>query len=122
MVQTLQSARWEHCFPLLPGAFSMFASLRALLEHSLDYAGLFPPAQLPLDEAIRNYALYLQQPHAWMLGHFVCPANRHGELKPYQADVLSVRPSFSFSALGRGGSSFAEWLTGLQADLTDIAG
>ena len=36
----------------------MSPSLRALLTGIVDYAGLFPPAQLSLDEAIRNYARY----------------------------------------------------------------
>ena len=33
----------------------MHASLRALLEGVIDYAGLFPPAKLPLPEALANY-------------------------------------------------------------------
>jgi hypothetical protein len=32
----------------------MSAGLRALLTGIVDYAGLFPPAKLPLDQAIRN--------------------------------------------------------------------
>ena len=31
-------------------------SLRALLEHLVDYAGLFPPAALTMQDAVRNYA------------------------------------------------------------------
>ena len=30
-------------------------TLKALLEHVIDYAGLFPPAKLSLDESVRNY-------------------------------------------------------------------
>ena len=30
----------------------MYASVHALLNQILDYAGLFPPAKLPLDEAL----------------------------------------------------------------------
>jgi hypothetical protein len=30
-------------------------SLQAFLSHLIDYAGLFPPAALPLPEAIANY-------------------------------------------------------------------
>ena len=54
----------------------MQPSLRTLLTEIVDYAGLFPPAKLQLDEAIRNYARYLRGPEAWMLGRFVCPAAR----------------------------------------------
>lgn len=56
------------------------AGLRALLGNSLDYAGLFPPANLPLDEAVRNYAGYRVGPAAWFLSHFVCQADRLSEL------------------------------------------
>jgi len=36
-------------------------SLRALLHDIVDYAGLFPPADLPLDEAMHNYMQYRQE-------------------------------------------------------------
>ena len=35
-------------------------SLHALLENLIDYAGLYPPAGLPLAEVIRNYDRYLE--------------------------------------------------------------
>ena len=49
------------------------ASLRALLANAIDYAGLFPPANLELEPALRNYAEYVRHPDAWMLGPFILP-------------------------------------------------
>ena len=49
------------------------ASLRALLENAIDYAGLFPPANLALAPALGNYAEYVRLPDAWMLGAFILP-------------------------------------------------
>ena len=49
------------------------ASLRALLANAIDYAGLFPPANLELENALRNYAGYVRHPDAWMLGPFILP-------------------------------------------------
>lgn len=49
------------------------ASLRTLLAQSIDYAGLFPPASLALEPALRNYAEYIRAPDAWMLGAFILP-------------------------------------------------
>jgi hypothetical protein len=49
------------------------ASLRALLTHAIDYAGLFPPASLALEPALKNYAGYVRTPDAWMLGPFILP-------------------------------------------------
>ena len=52
------------------------ASLRALLAHSIDYAGMFPPCSLALDTALRNHAEYVRSPEAWMLGAFVLPTEQ----------------------------------------------
>ena len=52
------------------------ASLRALLAHSIDYAGMFPPCSLALDTALRNQAEYVRSPEAWMLGAFVLPTEQ----------------------------------------------
>jgi len=52
------------------------AALQALLEHSIDYAGMFPPCSLELDPALRNQAQYVRDPDAWMLGAFVLPVEK----------------------------------------------
>jgi hypothetical protein len=97
----------------------MLASLRALLSGIIDYAGLFPPAKLPLDQAIRNYARYRQEPESWMLGRFVCPAARLAELAPFQ-QLFQEGPPFTFSALGRGGNKIPDFGLGVLADLRAI--
>jgi len=56
------------------------ASARALLAGVVDYAGLFPPAALPMAEAVREYAAARAGADAWMLGRFVCPAARLADL------------------------------------------
>jgi hypothetical protein len=94
----------------------MSAALRALLAGCVDYAGLFPPARLPLEEAMVLYARYRQAPEAWLLGRFICPATRLAEA----GRLLPQGAAWGISALGRGGDSSATWLTGLDADLTDI--
>jgi hypothetical protein len=57
------------------------ASLRALLEGLVDYAGLFPPAALGMQQAVANYASYLAGDHHWMLGRFIVPAARLAEFR-----------------------------------------
>ena len=56
-------------------------TVRSLLENLIDYAGLFPPAELPMAEAVKNYAAYRQSKHAWMLGKFIVPAARLEEFE-----------------------------------------
>ncbi len=52
------------------------ASLRAFLSGLIDYAGLFPPAQLDMQSAVRNYAEYRAGTDRDLLGRFVVPASR----------------------------------------------
>ena len=49
------------------------------MRRLVDYAGLFPPAALPMEEAVRRYATHLASPDAWMLGRFVVPVERLSE-------------------------------------------
>jgi hypothetical protein len=99
----------------------VFASLRTLLAGIVDYAGLFPPAKLPLDQALRNYDHYRRQNEAWMLGRFVIPAARLEDLAPYHDELFTPEQPFLFTVLGRGGGSLTEFLTHLRDDLRDIA-
>ena len=54
-------------------------ALRALLSGLVDYAGLFPPAELPMRPAVENYAKYRAGSFNWALGRFVLPVSRFAE-------------------------------------------
>ncbi|OZC03256.1 hypothetical protein [Rubricoccus marinus] len=77
----------------------MLPAFRAFLTEIIDYAGLFPPAALDLDPAIRNHVRYRQSPEAWMLGRFIVPAARLSALDAY-ADLFAQAPPVGFSVLG----------------------
>src|SRR5688500_4073397 len=98
----------------------MKASLRALLTGVIDYAGIFPPAELPLDESIRNYARYRTEPEAWMLGRLICPAARLNELEAYVGELFTLASPLNVSALGRGGKTADEFLAGFERDVGPI--
>ena len=49
---------------------------RALLGGLIDDAAQFPPARLPLAEALAGYRANAAGPHAWLQGRFLCPAAR----------------------------------------------
>lgn len=78
----------------------MKESLRAFMSGIIDYAGLFPPADLSLDAAFDRYVKHRQEEDAWMLSRFIIPAGRLDELAPH-ADTFKVngKPS-DFSVLG----------------------
>ena len=67
-------------------------ALRGLLAGAVDYAGLFPPAGLPMNEAVANYAEYLAGHDAWALGRFVVPVARLGELERSAEDLAPRAP------------------------------
>jgi hypothetical protein len=52
------------------------ASLHALLAHSIDYAGMFPPCSLELEPALQNQAQYVRSTDVWMLNSFVLPVEK----------------------------------------------
>ena len=56
-----------------------------LLAHAIDYAGLFPPAGLPLAAAAANYRSYQASSEAWALGRFVIAASQLPALQPLLA-------------------------------------
>lgn len=49
------------------------SAVSSLLDSLIDYAGLFPPAQLALTAAMQEYAAYLAGPNRAALGRFVLP-------------------------------------------------
>lgn len=66
-------------------------SIRVLLDRLIDYAGLFPPAALSMQDAVRNYARYRDGAHAWALGKFVVPAARAKEVPAeFPLSVLGI--------------------------------
>ena len=56
-------------------------ALVALLHGLIDYAGLFPPAGLPMRDAVRSYHEHRNGETAWALGRFVVPAARLEEFE-----------------------------------------
>jgi hypothetical protein len=78
----------------------MEASLRAFMEGIIDYAGMFPPSKLSLDEAIRNYARYRKGDDAWMLSRFIILGTKLKQLSAYE-DLLSEGEPFDFSVIGQ---------------------
>lgn len=87
----------------------------------IDYAGLFPPADLALDPAIRNYARYRQDSDAWMLSRFIIPAGMLADLQPYKEELFSSSAPFDFSVLGKGTDTIDEFKKELENVLQTCA-
>ena len=48
---------------------------RVLLRRLIDYAGMYPPESLGLEDAVSTYLRHRRGPHEWMLGPFLCPSS-----------------------------------------------
>lgn len=68
-------------------------AIQNFVERIVDYAGLFPPAALPLSEVIENYASYSRGEYSWMLGRLILPAARLEEFSELAAGQLPTSSS-----------------------------
>ena len=64
-------------------------SIRVLLAEIIDYAGLFPPSEVSMAEAVLNFATYKNSNYNWMLGRFVVPVSRLDEFWETAHDFVS---------------------------------
>lgn len=88
------------------------------LRRLIDDAGLFPPARLPMPEAVAGHVRARRGPHAWMQGRFLCPASRLPELAATLDDDPDAVPTLGV-ILDRRASD--DWETAVTADLEAVA-
>ncbi|SRR6266404_386380 len=91
----------------------MPASLRALLERSIDYAGMFPPCSLELEPALKNQAEYVRSPDAWMLSTFVLPVAQF-ETAEKSLSQFDPKHPLRISALGPKSETAPEFIAALK--------
>lgn len=92
----------------------MKKAVRPFMTALIDYAGLFPPAGLDMVPAVQEYARWLADPVAWMLGRFIVPAGRLPELDKALA-ASGIHGTWIYSVLA--GSR-----DGVDASLDALAG
>jgi hypothetical protein len=63
---------------------------RALLARLIDHAPLFPPASLPLEEALAEDRRARESPENWMLGRLAWPASRLAELGEEERELTII--------------------------------
>ncbi len=95
-------------------------SLSVFQDHLIDYAGLFPPSNLPLDSAIQNYANYKNSEDSWMLGPFVLPVSQLKQLELHLHLFSNERP-LTLSVVGGKSSSESECNIQFQDDINQLS-
>ena len=97
----------------------MKESLRTFMHGLIDYAGLFPPANLPLNEAIEDYIKHLKGENSWMLGRFIIQVARLDDLDDFVALFDNIG-GLKLAVLGSGGISDDEYLNNIRQDIAKI--
>lgn len=98
----------------------MDSCAQSLLNGIIDYAGLFPPARLPMDDALARFLEHRSESDGWMLGRFVCPASRFAELEVLLAGLDPAESPIQLAVLGRGGATVEEFLESVTEDMAAI--
>jgi hypothetical protein len=80
-------------------------ALESLLPRLIDYAGLFPPAGLGMDTAVRNYDSYRNGQHNGLLGRFIVPAKRLAEYEDAVRNAGVDGSAWSLSVLASTGEA-----------------
>jgi len=94
----------------------------------IDYAGMFPPANLDLTSAFTNYLGYLNSDDEWMMDKFICSIKSFEEFTNHDSGVSKQLHDFkserwvSFALLLTGGKTTKEFLKSLDTDLKMIKG
>ncbi|HWA82677.1 MAG TPA: hypothetical protein VG820_04555, partial [Fimbriimonadaceae bacterium] len=89
--------------------------LRSMLEGVIDYAGLFPPARLPLREAVNEYLAIVSGSNGWLVDRFACPVGKLPDL----AIELAEHPEEPFvpvAVIGTVQPDHKHWKHGLEHD------
>jgi len=79
-------------------AVAVVSAIKNLVSGIVDYAGLFPPAKLPLHEVIDNFQQYLDGDFAWMLSRLVLPIAKAADLEANETFAVS-KHQWKISAL-----------------------
>jgi len=98
-------------------------SLRALLAHSIDYAGMFPPCSLGLEPALKNQAEYVRSQDTWMLSAFVLFTEQFDAAKQLLSQFDAQHP-LRVAALGpktARADSFLEALDDAEAAIRSLS-
>jgi hypothetical protein len=99
----------------------MHPSFKVFMSRLIDYAGLFPPAELAMAKAFQNYIKYREEPESWMLSRFICPASRLNDVHEHRELIHKIKTPLQFTVLVRSGKDKEEFLSGLNQDLNHVS-
>jgi hypothetical protein len=98
----------------------MNVALRAMLEGVIDYAGLFPPAKLPLTDAVEEYLGIIHGSDKWIVDRFACPV---GKLADLAVELIEhpEEPFVPVAVIGTTQPDHKHWKHGIEHDAAEMA-
>lgn len=97
------------------------AVARAAFAGMIDYAGLFPPAQLEMQAALAEYAAARNSSDSWMLARFIVPESRTASvILNLSNGAPSGGEGMPLSIIVDAGTDPRAWFGNVQAALTRI--
>ena len=102
----------------------MTESLRRLLQHPIDYAGLFPPTNQDMRTALADYGRVMDSRDEWIINRFLCPADRLSDcfetLGEFEDKSSGKAPWIDFGVIGTALTSGATAADSLKKDVSEI--
>ncbi|CAN5456140.1 hypothetical protein BH10BAC5_BH10BAC5_09990 [soil metagenome] len=96
-------------------------ALKSFCKGLIDYAGLFPPASLDMEDSFKNFLEYSKSDDSEMLGKFICPASRLSELTAEIEKYKYKKDSkFQIAVLGSGGKNYELFFDNFYRDIRNI--
>lgn len=92
--------------------------LAELMAGVIDYAGLFPPARLSMDDSVEHFLRYKAGPESTFVDRFVCAA---GGLPMLAENLRTGGETIRVSVVGSGGADLAEFENGLELDASAMS-
>jgi hypothetical protein len=102
-------------------------TLISFMRGIIDYAGMYPPANLNLVDAFRKYCSYLVSQDEWMVSRFVCSLNSFEEIFKKDSATLKMVEGFdfgrwiSFSILLNQEPKVKDFLVSFRKDLEKVS-
>jgi hypothetical protein len=95
-------------------------AVNAAFTALIDYAGLFPPAKLAMGPALEEYGKAHVGRFAWMLGRFIVPVSRIGELVASLREAPSASEPVRLSVIIEADPNPRTWFGGMQSSLKQL--
>lgn len=97
----------------------MYNSLIKLMSNIIDYAGMYPPANLEIETAFNNYLKYRNEENNFMLGKFVVSARKLNSLS-ILSENFEIHNPLELTVLLTNENLFNEYFTSLINDIKNI--